>query len=151
MKAISVYLGVFAVSLASAAGSAEIDSTGALPGEWACYGFEEQATTIYSSEFDMAYTEDGEWRSQGRFGEVNTEIPGQSFEWDYSATGTWSVQDDMLLAKTGTMRFLPTRGGSDYEAANPKEYLRIPVRGDWRLELQEPEFMTLERKDGGLL
>lgn len=99
----------------------------------------------------MTYTEDGKWRSQGRFGEENSDIPGQPFECDYSASATWTVQDDRLLATTSTMRFLTTRGEPDYEAEHPDEYLRVPVRGGWRLEVQASDFMTLESADGALL
>jgi hypothetical protein len=122
-----------------------------LPGDWACYGFEEQGETAYVADFDMLLDENGGWTSSGSFGEESATGAGLPFLWDYEASGSWAVRGGEFIGNIGSIRFLPTRGGEDYEAANPRDYLRLPLEGNWSLALEDAEFMLLQSAEGQLL
>ncbi len=126
-------------------------NAGDLVGDWACYGYEESGSGMYHADYSIIHAGDGSWRGEGQFGSMSDSTGGMPFEWDFDATGTWSVESDALVYSMGRIRFLPTMGGEDYEAADPKNYLRLPLNGAWRMDMPEPVFMTLEHEDGGLL
>lgn len=122
-----------------------------LVGDWACYGYSESESGMYTADYSIVHAADGSWRSEGQFGSLSESTGLMPYDWDYSATGSWSLKGDTLVYSLGGIRFLPTRGGADYEATDPRTYLRIPVRGTWNMNMPEPIFMTLESENDSLL
>jgi hypothetical protein len=122
-----------------------------LVGEWGCYGVQENEAGLYHADYSIVHAADGTWRSDGSFGSLDETTGVMPFEWDFGAAGTWATGSGALVYTTENIRFLPTRGGADYEAADPNDYLRIPMNGAWRLNIPEDIFMTLESDDGLLV
>ncbi|MEE4279269.1 MAG: hypothetical protein V2I82_12440 [Halieaceae bacterium] len=137
-----------ALAVSSLAASQDL---GVPPGDWACYGFEEGEETAYVGTFDLLLGDDGRWRSEGQFGEESMRGGGMPFLWDFNATGSWSAGGEKFTASTDSIRFLPTRGGADYAAANPRDYLRLPLSGSWGLFLEDSEFLRLEEPGSDLV